>query len=232
MEIAGILPFSDRIEAGRLLASKLDGYKGRPDVVVVGLPRGGVPVAFEVAQRLRAPLDVLTVRKLRVPWQRELAMGSVASGGIRVLDHALIRSLNLSNYYVYGLIAREESELARREALYHDGHPAQVLSGRTVILIDDGAATGSTMLAAREAVVTKRPKEIVIAVPVASCEAYDAFKVEGTCFCLATPEPFFAVGQWYESFPQISDEEVKALLCSARAQIAKQEPLAQWSSAS
>ena len=228
MKIAGTLPFSDRIEAGRLLASKLEEYKDQPDVVVVGLARGGVPVAFEVAQQLHAPLDVLTVRKLGVPWQPEVAMGSVASG-IRLFDHALIRSLNLSNYYVYDLIAKEEKELARREALYRDGNPAVALSGQTVILIDDGAATGSTMVAARASILTKSPKEIVIAEPVASQGAYEAFKAEEKCICLATPQLFFSVGQWYNSFPQVSDQAVKTLLCKARAQRANEESLAQTS---
>ena len=219
-----MLPFSDRMEAGRLLASKLKGYAGRDDVVVVALPRGGVSVAFEIAHCLDSPLDVLIVRKLGVPWQPELAMGAVASGGIRLLDQALIRSLNLPNNYVYSLIAREEREIERREALFRNGCPAKALSGLTVILVDDGAATGSTMLAAAEAIRQQHPKEIVIAVPVASRDACMTFRAEvGKCICLATPEPFFAVGQWYESFPQVADEEVQTLLSRAGSHSTEKE---------
>ncbi|HEY7304887.1 MAG TPA: phosphoribosyltransferase [Bryobacteraceae bacterium] len=225
-----MLPFLDRIEAGRLLASKLESYEGRADVVVVGLPRGGVSVAFEIARRLRAPLDVIVVRKLGVPWQPELAMGAVASGGVRILDRDLIRSLNLSSYYVYGLIAKEEREIERREALFRNGYPAPALSGRRVILVDDGAATGSTMLAAAEAIRQQHPKEIVIAVPVASREACRTFHAEvDKCICLATPEPFYSVGQWYESFPQVADEEVQVLLSRARFDDAEKESLVQSS---
>lgn len=225
-----MLPFTDRVEAGRLLASNLREYEGVPDVVVLGLPRGGVPIAFEIAQRLHTPLDVLVVRKLGVPWQPELAMGAVASGGIRILNHELIRSLNLSNYFVYGVIAREESELAKREALFRDGYPAQAITGRTVILVDDGAATGSTMLAAAEAVRKQRPKDIVIAIPVASRDAYRVFEAEiGRCVCLATPQPFYAVAQWYESFPQVSDKEVQALLSAARSRQGEEKSLVQSS---
>jgi putative phosphoribosyl transferase len=216
------------MEAGRLLASKLREYEGVPDVVVLGLPRGGVPIAFEIAQRLHAPLDVLVVRKLGVPWQPELAMGAVASGGARILNHELVRSLNLSNYFVYGVIAREEVELARREALFRDGYPAQALSDRTVILVDDGAATGSTMLAATEAVRKQRPKDIVIAIPVASRDAYRVFEAEvGKSVCLAIPQPFYSVGQWYESFPQVPDKEVQEFLSRARSHQGEEESLVQ-----
>jgi putative phosphoribosyl transferase len=228
-----MLPFLDRLHAGRHLASKLKGYRGDPDVVVVGLPRGGVPVAFEIAQHLRAPLDILVVKKLGVPWREELAMGAVASGGVQILDHALIRSLNLSNYYVYGLIARVEKEIQRQEALFRNGHPAKVLSSRTVILVDDGAATGSTMLAAAEAVRSQHPKQIVIAVPVASRDAYMTFETQvGKCVCLATPEPFCSVGQWYESFAQVTDAEVKDLSAQSRLGEAETESLVQSSAAS
>jgi len=182
---------------GRLLASQLQGYAAKSDVVVVALPRGGVPVAFEIARRIDASLDILIVRKLAVPWQPELAMGAVASGGVRLLDQALIRSLNLPNSHVYGLIAGEEKEIQRRETLFRRGCPAQTLSGRTVILVDDGAATSSTILAAAEAILQQHPKQIVIAVPVASRDACLTFQARvGKRVCLATPEPFFAVGQW------------------------------------
>lgn len=227
-----MLPFANRVEAGRLLASKLKSYEAQRDVVVVALPRGGVPVAFEIARELEAPLDIMVVRKLGAPWQPELAMGAVASGGIRLLDQALIRSLNLSNYYVYGLIAKEEREIERREALFRDGYPAQALSGKKVILVDDGAATGSTMLAAAEAVKQQHPKEVVIAVPVASRQACVTFQAEvGKCFCLATPEPFYAVGQWYKSFPQVADEEVQELLSRSRVHPAEKEFFHQSSAA-
>lgn len=157
-------------------------------------------------------------------------MGAVASGGVRLLDQALIRSLNLPNNYVYGLIATEEKEIERRETLFRDGCPAQTLSSRTVILVDDGAATGSTMLAAAEAIRQQHPKEIVVAVPVASRDACIACQAEvGKCVCPATPEPFVAVGQWYESFPQVADEEVKTLLSRARSRSTEKEFLVQSS---
>lgn len=227
-----MLPFTDRAEAGCRLVSKLEAYAGRPDLVVLGLPRGGIPVAFEIAQRLGAPLDVVVVRKLGVRWQPELAMGAVASGGIRILDQALIRSLNLSNYFVYGTIAKEEKEIQRREALFRDGRPAPQLAGRTVILVDDGAATGATMLAAAEAVRGQYPKRIVIAIPVASRDAYAKFEAEvGKCICLAIPHPFFAVSHWYKSFPQVSDDEVQQLLSRSRIHTAEKEPLHQSSAA-
>jgi putative phosphoribosyl transferase len=228
-----MLPLLDRVHAGRHLASKLKDYAGNPDVLVVGLPRGGVPVAFEIGRRLCAPLDILVVKKLGVPWREELAMGAVASGGVEMLDHALIRSLNLSNYYVYGLIARVENEIQRREALFRNGHPAKVLGDRTVILVDDGAATGSTMLAAAEAVRKQHPKEIVIAVPVASHDAFATFQTEvDECVCLETPEPFCSVGQWYESFPQVTDAEVQELLSRSRFGKAEPQPLLHSSAAS
>lgn len=212
-----MLPFANRLQAGRLLASKLKTYKGDSGVVVVALPRGGVPVAAEIAEQLHAPLDVLVVRKIGVPWQPERAMGAVASGGVRILDRALIRSLNLSDYFVYSLVAQEEQVIERRETLYRNGSAAQVLSGRTVILVDDGAATGSTMLAAAEAIRRQHPKEIVLAIPVASREACAALGADfGRCVCLATPEPFYAVAQWYESFPQVADQQVQDLLAQAR----------------
>jgi putative phosphoribosyl transferase len=225
-----MLPFQNRVEAGRLLASQLQGYAAKAEVIVVALPRGGVPVAFEIARCLDVPLDILIVRKLGAPWQPELAMGAVASGGIRLLDRALIRSLNLPNNYVYGLIAREEKEIQRRETLFRDGCPAQTLSGRTVILVDDGAATGSTMLTAAEAIRQQHPKQIVIAVPVASRDACLTFQARvGKCVCLATPEPFFAVGQWYESFSQVADQEVQILLSRARSRSTEKEFLVQSS---
>jgi putative phosphoribosyl transferase len=208
--------FSDRAEAGDLLASSLKSYATRSDVVVVGLPRGGIPVAFQIACCLRAPLDLIAVRKLRVPRQPELALGAVANGGVRVLNPTVIRSVKLSIGHVYGAIAKEE-EIEKWETLLRGGNRTHSLSGRTVILVDDGAVTGSTMLAAAEAVRRQHAKEIAIAVPVASREAYRSFQHEvSTCVCLATPQPFLAVSHSYESFPRVTDEEVKDLLARSR----------------
>ena len=212
--------FSDRADAGRLLASSLKTYAFRSDVVVVGVPRGGIPVAFTVAQSLRVPLDLIAVRKLRVRRQPELALGAVASGGVRVLDPAAIRSVNLSMGHVYGAIAKEE-KIEKWETLLRGGNRTHSLSGRTLILIDDGAATGSTMLAAVEAVRRQHAKEVAIAVPVASREAYRRFQHEvRTCICLATPDPFQAISKSYESFPPVTDEEVKGLLAQSRNEAA------------
>jgi putative phosphoribosyl transferase len=208
-----MLPFANRAEAGRLLASKLKTYQGRPDVVVVALASGGVPVAFEVAQRLQALLDVTFVRKVGVPWQPEAAMAAVAAGGARIVDHVLVGSLNLSKYFVYGLIEKKGEEIAIIEAPFREMFPVVPLRDRRVILIDDGAATGLTMLAAAEAVRRQNPKEVIATVPVASREARRSFEENiGKSVCLATPEPFASVGEWYESFPQVTDREVHALL--------------------
>jgi putative phosphoribosyl transferase len=221
-----MLPFANRMSAGRLLASKLDGYAGRPDIVVAGLARGGVSVAFEIAQRLQAPLDVMVVRKVGLPWQPELALGAVASGGVRVFDQGVLKAVNLSNYFIYDLIAKQEEEVERRELLFRHGHPAECLRGRTVILADDGAATGSTMLAAAEAVRKQCAKEIVVALPVASRDACEKIQASvDKCFCLATPTPFFAVSEWYEEFPQVEDEEVQDLLVRSR-RTSKREDMA------
>lgn len=212
-----MLPFANRMSAGSLLASRLDGYAGKPDIVVAGLASGGVSVAFEIASRLQAPLDVMVVRKVGLPWQPELALGAVASGGVRVLDQVILKAVNLSNYFIYDLIAKQEEEVERRESLFRHGHPAECLRERRVILVDDGAATGSTMLAAVEAVRKQGAKEIVTALPVASRDAYEKIQASvDKCFCLATPAPFFAVSDWYEEFPQVEDEEVEELLVRSR----------------
>src|SRR5437879_5084701 len=205
--------FRDRRDAGRLLAEKLAAYANQPDVVVLGLPRGGVPVAYEVALRLGAPLDVFVVRKLGVPGHEELAMGAIASGGVRVLNEELVRSLGIDGGMMDQVAAREEAELRRREALYRHGRPPVDVRGKTVILIDDGLATGATMRAAAEALRMLGPKRIVVAVPVAARETCEEFRGHvDEIICAITPEPFYAVGLWYEDFSQTTDEEVRELL--------------------
>jgi len=205
--------FADRHEAGVRLADELRAFAGRPDTIVLGLPRGGVPVAFEVARALGAPLDVMVVRKLGVPGHEELAMGALASGSPPLLNQRLIGELGIPSGMVEQVIAREAAELARREARYRAGRGPLDLVGRRVILVDDGLATGSTMLAAATAVQNQRPKAIVVAVPVAATDAcrllHDAVDA---CVAVATPFPFHAVGAWYHDFTQTTDEEVIELL--------------------
>jgi putative phosphoribosyl transferase len=210
--------FSDRREAGRRLAALLQPLASEPDVIVLGLPRGGVPVAYEVAQALDAPLDVFVVRKLGVPGHEEYAMGAIASGGIRVLNHEVVRQLQIPSGAVEAVERDERRELERRERLYRDDRPVPSLRDRTVVLVDDGLATGSTMLAAVQAVRTQRPRRIVVAVPVASREAHDAMNRQAdACVCVSTPDPFYGVGLWYLNFNQTTDEEVQELLAAARA---------------
>jgi len=188
-------------------------YAGRSDVLVLALPRGGVPVAFEVARALGAPLDVFLVRKLGVPGQEELAMGAIASGGVRVVNEAVVRHLDIAPEVLDAVAAREQEELERRERAYRDERPAPDVRGRTVILVDDGLATGSTMRAAALALRQKGPARVVVAVPVASREACEEFRGEvDDVVCAATPEPFMGVGRWYEDFSQTTDEEVRSLL--------------------
>lgn len=207
------LPFRDRAEAGRLLGAQLAGRKLPKDSIVLALPRGGVPVAFEVARALGLPLDVIVVRKLGVPWQPELAMGAIASGGIRVLDEELIRQERISPEDVEAIAAREEHEAERREQLYRAGRAALELRNRTVILVDDGLATGSTMRAAVKCVKSLQPSAVIVAVPVASRQACAHLRhVVDECVCLAVPEPFGSVGEWYQDFRQTSDAEVRDLL--------------------
>jgi putative phosphoribosyl transferase len=205
--------FRDRAEAGRLLAKRLHGYSGRDDVVVLALPRGGVPVAYEVAKELDVPLGVFVVRKLGVPGYEELAMGAIATGGVIVLDEGLVRRLGIDRAQLERAIAREAEELERREEAYDGQRSPSQLEGKTVILIDDGLATGSTMRAAARAVRQLNPKRVVVAVPVAAEETCDEFRdVVDEVVCEATPRPFHAVGLWYEDFSQTSDEEVRELL--------------------
>jgi predicted phosphoribosyltransferase len=205
--------FHDRADAGRQLAERLDAYANRHDVVVLGLPRGGVPVAYEVAARLAAPLDVFLVRKLGVPGHGELAMGAIAAGGVQVLNESLIADLGISAVSVAEIAARERLELSRRDRVFRGDRQLPDVAGKTVILIDDGLATGATMEAAVKALRQMRPAEIVVAVPVGARETCARFiGLAGQLICLATPEPFDAVGQWYENFSQTTDEEVKQLL--------------------
>ncbi|HEX5520500.1 MAG TPA: phosphoribosyltransferase [Longimicrobiaceae bacterium] len=205
--------FRDRVEAGRQLAARLASYADDPSVLVLALPRGGVPVGYEVARALRAPLDVFLVRKLGVPGHEELAMGAIASGGVRVLNPDVVEMLRIPPSVIDAVTAEEEQELARREREYRDDRPAPAVRGRTVILIDDGLATGSTMRAAAEALRSEGVGRLVVAVPVAPAETRDALAREvDEIVCLATPEPFFGVGMWYEDFSQTSDAEVRALL--------------------
>ena len=205
--------FRDRREAGRLLATKLAAYANRPDVIVLALPRGGVPVAYEVARALNAPLDIFLVRKLGVPGYEELAMGAIATGGVRVLNDQLVGGLRIPDYKVDEVAASEQQELARRERLYRGDRPAPDVRGRTVILVDDGLATGATMLAAVKALRQQQPARIVVAVPTASPETCEQLRAEvDDIICAITPEPFHAVGLWYEDFSQTTDEEVRDLL--------------------
>jgi putative phosphoribosyl transferase len=219
------MKYRNRTEAGRLLAKKLMAYANRTDVLVLGLPRGGVPVAFEVAQALDAPLDVFLVRKLGVPGHEELAMGAIASGGVRVLNQGVVNNLHIPGEVIDAIAADEQRELERRARLYRGDRPPPDVRGRTVILIDDGLATGSTMHAAARALRSQNPAAIVVAVPVAAEETCHEFRSEvDEVVCVYTPEPFFAVGLWYEDFAQTSDEKVRELL--ARAARGKQ--IASW----
>ena len=203
----------DRRDAGRLLAEKLAAYANRPDALVLALPRGGVPVAYEVARALGAPLDVFVVRKLGVPGYEELAMGAVATGGVRVLNDQLVERLGIPEQMIDAVAARELQELARRERRYRGGRPPPDVRGRAVILVDDGLATGATMHAAIEALRQQKPTRIVVAVPTASPETCEEMKTKADdVICAITPEPFQAVGRWYQDFSQTTDEEVEALL--------------------
>jgi putative phosphoribosyl transferase len=205
--------FRDRTDGGRRLAAKLQEYANRPDVIVLALPRGGVPVAYEVAQALGAPLDVVVVRKLGLPSHPEVAMGAIASGGVRVLDREALRRFGVSEDELAAVTAVEQRELERRDQRYRDGRPFPDVRGRTVILIDDGLATGATMAAAASALRAQNPDKLIVAVPVSSPETCDAFRdLVDDIVCAVTPEPFYAVGLWYQDFSQTSDAEVSELL--------------------
>jgi predicted phosphoribosyltransferase len=205
--------FRNRTDAGRQLAEKLAAYANRPDVLVLALPRGGVPVAFELARAFGAPLDVFLVRKLGVPGYEELAMGAVATGGVRVLNDEIVRGLGISEHEIDAVVARELRELSRRDRLYRGDRPLSDVAGRTVILVDDGLATGATMRAAVQALRQQQPGRIVAAVPTASPDTCQVLKAEADdVICAITPEPFFAVGHWYDDFTQTTDDEVRELL--------------------
>ncbi|MHB1295079.1 MAG: phosphoribosyltransferase [Anaerolineae bacterium] len=217
-------PFRDREDAGRQLAEALAEYAGQENVLVLGLPRGGVPVAYQVAVRLGAPLDVFLVRKLGVPGHEELALGAIASGGIRVLNRDVVRMLSIPDALIETIAAREQEELARREAAYRGGRVPLEVRGRTVIVIDDGLATGASMRAAIMALRSQNPAHIVMAVPTASVDVCRTFEREADAVvCLDTPEPFYAVGGSYVFFDQVSDAEVRALLARAEGMHAQQE---------
>lgn len=212
--------FRDRRDAGRKLAQKLLQYAGHPDVIILALPRGGVPVAYEVALALNVPLDVFIVRKLGLPAQEELAIGAIASGGIRVLNEDIVRPLNIPEEVIDHVAQRELRELQRRERIYRGDRPAPEIRDRTVILIDDGLATGASMRAAVAGLRTQNPKRVVVAVPTASPETCEAFEAEvDEIVCAITPEPFLGVGRWYEDFSQTTDEGVRLFLQEIQRQL-------------
>src|SRR5918993_5134609 len=205
--------FHDRHEAGQLLARQLAHYKNRNDILVLALPRGGVPVGFEIARELKVPLDVFVVRKLGVPWQPELAMGAIAGKGTEVLNGDVVTAYNIPPHVIRAVAEREGQELQRRLQEYRGLRPLLDLHGRTVILVDDGLATGSTMRAAVVAIRQEQPRAIVVAVPVASSQACREFQsIVDDTICLLTPPDFSSVGRWYADFSQTTDEEVRELL--------------------
>jgi putative phosphoribosyl transferase len=210
------MTFRNRAEAGRVLAERLEAYATRPNLLVLGLPRGGVPVAFEVARALQAPLDVFLVHKLGVPGQRELALGAIASGGIRVLNEEVVAAIGIEEEAIARAAASAQAELERREGLYRGERPRVELARRTVILVDDGLATGATMRAAALGARAQDPEQVVVAVPVAAEATLKKFGPEvDELICVQTPEPFRAVGAWYDEFLPITDEDVRELLARA-----------------
>jgi putative phosphoribosyl transferase len=208
--------YRDRADAGRAVAARLAEYAGRGDVLVLALPRGGVPVAFEVARALKAPLDVFLVRKLGVPGREELAMGAIATAGVRLINRDIVQHLNIPARVIDEVAAVERAELERREREYRDDRPPPEVAGRTVILVDDGLATGASMRAAVAALRQGHPARIVVAVPIASAATCEEFRdLVDEVVCAQTPEPFHAVGIWYEDFSQTTDDEVRELLAIA-----------------
>lgn len=219
MKDAKMALFRDRRDAGKKLAQKLMTYAGRTDVIVLALPRGGVPVAYEVALALRAPLDIFIVRKLGLPGHEELAIGAIASGSARVLNKDIIQYLNISDEAIDAIAQRELQELERRERAYRGNRPPLNVENRTIILIDDGLATGASMRAAVAGLRAQNPAHIVVAVPTAAPETCEALEPEvDQMICATTPEPFYGVSRWYEDFSQTTDEEVKTLLAEAMYQ--------------
>ena len=212
--------FHNRSDAGRRLAAALEQYATSPNLLVLALPRGGVPVGYEIARALNAPLDVMLVRKLGVPGHEELAMGAIASGGIRILSEDIIAAFGVPERVIATVAANEEAELERRERTYRDSQPLPVIRDRIIILVDDGLATGSTMRAAAAALRSQQPERLIVAVPVAPSETCAALSREvDEVYCLITPEPFFSVGTWYEDFSQVTDEEARSLLEAASAHL-------------
>ncbi len=212
--------FKNRTEAGKQLAEELKIHSGKKNLIVVALPRGGVPVAFEVAKALNVPLDVFVVRKLGTPGQEELAMGAIASGAVRVLNDRVISSLNIPDDEVDRVAAREQAELERREKAYRGARPPLDLEGKFVIVIDDGLATGSTMRAAVSALRARNVAHLIVAVPLAPVETYKDFRQAGDeIVVLSTPKPFASIGQWYEDFGQTTNDEVRELLVRAAREI-------------
>jgi putative phosphoribosyl transferase len=212
----GRTPFRDRTEAGKRLAHKLMGYANREGTLVLGLPRGGIPVAFEVAHALGAALDVLVVRKLGVPGEEELAMGALAVGGVRVLNYDVLRMPGISDAVIERVTHKEQTELERRVRRYRGSRPPTEMRGRVVILVDDGIATGATMRVAVAAVRSQQPARIIVAAPVAAAETCKSLRRDvGKVICLLEPAVFWGVGAWYEHFPQLTDDEVQALLALA-----------------
>jgi predicted phosphoribosyltransferase len=213
-------PFRSRQDAGRKLARKLFQYAGRSDVSVFALPRGGVPVAYEVALALSAPLDIFLVRKLGLPGREELAIGAIASGGVRVLNQDIIRMLSVPEEVVNFVVKRESQELRRRETLYRGDRPSPEVRDRIIVLVDDGLATGASMRAAVAGLRLRQPAQIVVAVPAAAFDVCEALGQEvNETVCLITPDPFYGVGRWYEDFSQVTDEEVRVLLEKANRQL-------------
>lgn len=205
--------FRDRITAGRHLATRLKAYQNRPNTLVMALPRGGVPVAYKVAQALNLPLDICLVRKLGVPGHPELALGEIASGGIRILNDDILSGRNISEETLERVTTTELRELRRRDRVYRGDRPQPVIRDQTIILIDDGIATGATMRAAIAVLKAQRPQKIIVAIPVAPLDTFQALSAEADqVICLATPNPFYALGFWYENFAQVTDDEVRQLL--------------------
>ncbi|MDB6067689.1 MAG: putative phosphoribosyltransferase [Pedosphaera sp.] len=205
--------YQDRYEAGEFLADKLRHHAGDPDLLVLALPRGGVPVGYEVAAALEAPLDVFLVRKLGVPGYEELAMGAVASGGVKILNDDVIRQVGIPGNMIDAIVQEKERELGQQEKIFRGERPSVDIKGRTVILVDDGLATGASMRAAVKAVKSKGPKSVIVAVPIGSSDSCQQLQTEvDEVFCAMTPDPFYAVGAWYSDFMQITDEEVRELL--------------------